>query len=71
MEEEPFTFYAARHSWATIARNDCRIDKATVDECLNHVGNMQLADVYIKKDWRIQWDVNKKVLDLFTWTEKG
>lgn len=71
VEEEPFTFYAARHSWATIARNDCRIDKATVDECLNHVGNMQLADVYIKKDWRIQWDVNKKVLDLFTWTEKG
>lgn len=69
--EEPFTFYAARHSWATIARNDCRVDKATVDECLNHVGNMQLADVYIKKDWRIQWDVNKKVLDLFTWTEKG
>jgi len=34
---EGLTFYAARHSWATIARNDCKISKYDVHEALNHV----------------------------------
>lgn len=66
--EERFTMYSARHSWATIARSSaCGVDKATVDECLDHVGDHKLADVYIEKDWSILWAANKKVLDLFTW----
>ena len=66
---EPFTMSSARHSWATIARSSrCGIDKATVDDCLVHVGDHRLADVYAEKDWQIFWDVNKKVLDLFDWS---
>lgn len=69
MEIEPFTMYAARHSWATIARSSrCGIDKATVDDCLVHVGDHRLADVYAEKDWQVFWDANKKVLDLFDWS---
>lgn len=61
---ENLQFYAARHSWATIAVNDCRIDKYTVHQALNHVGDKtSITDVYIKKDWRITDDANKKVLD--------
>lgn len=45
-------FYAARHSWATIARNDCRIDQYTVHAALNHVDDrMRVTDIYIAKDW--------------------
>ena len=64
-----FTIYAARHSWATIARSSrCGIDKATVDDCLVHVGDHRLADVYAEKDWQVFWDANKKVLDIFDWS---
>lgn len=62
-----FTFYAARKSWASIARNNAGVDKATVDECLCHRGDLRLADIYIEKDWSLLWRANAKVLDLFAW----
>lgn len=68
---ERFTFTAARHSFASIARNVCKIDPKTVDECLDHAGNMKLADVYIKKDFGLLWEANKTVLDLFDWPGSG
>jgi integrase len=59
-------FYAARHSWATIARNIAKIDKYTVHEALNHVDrDMKTTDIYIDKDFSPIWDANRKVLDLF------
>lgn len=61
---ESLTFYAARHSWATIATNDCQIDKYTVHEALNHVDpTMAITDIYIKKDFRNVDIANRKVLD--------
>lgn len=57
-------FYAARHSWATIARNDVKIDKYIVHEALNHSDNtMKITDIYIKKDFSHIDDANKKVID--------
>ena len=52
----------ARHTWATIARNDCGISKDTVAECLNHAGGT-VTDVYLARDWARLWDVNRRVLD--------
>lgn len=68
---EGLTFYAARHSWATIARSAVvGIDKATVHEALNHVDkDMRVTDIYIDKDWSVIWNANKKVLALFDWIE--
>jgi len=41
-------FYAARHSWATIAVNRCGIDKYTVHSALNHVDvSMRVTDIYM------------------------
>lgn len=64
-------FYAARHSWATIARSSAvGIDKYTVHEGLNHASNkdMKVTDIYIDKDWTVIWEANKKVLALFDWS---
>ena len=62
--EENLTFYAARHSWATIALNDAEVDKYTVHECLNHAGGaMAITDVYIKKNWTRLDKANRAVLD--------
>lgn len=70
---EKLEFYAARHSWATIARSsDVGIDKATVHEALNHVDNeMKVTDIYIDRDWSVIWNANKRVLALFDWSAVG
>ena len=66
-EELPaFTFYAARHSFATIARG-LGIEKATVDECLAHIGDFRIADIYAERNWERINEANRKVLDLFNW----
>ena len=63
--EENLTFYAARHSFATIAYNDCGIDKYVVHSMLNHVPQeMKITDVYIKRTFEKENEANRKVLDL-------
>lgn len=59
------TFYHARHSWATIAYNDCGIDMQTIHEALNHASDasMKITDIYVKKDFSRIWEANRKVLD--------
>ena len=58
-------FYAARHSWATIALNDADVDKYTVHAALNHVDDsMRVTDMYIRKSWDPIDKANRKVLDL-------
>lgn len=59
---EGLNFYQARHTFATLSRNLMRFSKSDVDEALNHVGGMDLADVYIAKDFSIINDNNAKLL---------
>lgn len=55
--------YAARHTWATIARNEVGIDKNTINDALNHVDpTMRVTDLYIKKDFSAINEANGKVL---------
>lgn len=63
---EVFTFYAARHTWASLARQE-GVDKSTIDDCLGHKGSFQVADIYADKAWGLMTEANRKVLDLFTW----
>lgn len=60
---DSLTYYAARHSWATIARNECGISMDDVAFCLNHKSGHDVTDTYIKKDWSIIDRANRKVLD--------
>lgn len=56
-------FYAARHSWATIALNKCGIDKYTVHAALNHVDeSMRVTDIYIERDCVNENKANAKVI---------
>ena len=64
-----FTYYAARKTWATLARSArIRADKDLVDEALAHVGDHPLVDVYAERDPSLQWEINAKVLALFDWS---
>jgi len=61
---ESLSTYFARHSWATIARNNCKISKDDVHLALNHVdGNLKVTDIYITKDWSLIDEANRKVID--------
>ena len=56
-------YYAARHSWATIAVNKVGIDKYTVHSALNHVDDvMKVTDIYIERDFVNENKANRKVV---------
>ena len=58
------TFYYGRHSWATIARNICKVSKEDIGESLNHASSHDVTDIYIERDWSIIDETNRKVLDV-------
>ena len=60
---EDLEYYAARHSWATIALNKCGIDKYTVHTSLNHIDeSMRVTDIYIERDFVNENKANTKVV---------
>lgn len=62
-----FTFGAARHTFATLARYKAGVEKATVDECLCHIGDFKVTDIYLERDWDLLDRANRRVLALFRW----
>ena len=62
----PFTFYAARHTFASLCRK-AGVDKSTVDDCLGHIGDYRATDIYAEKAWDLVQEANRKVIQMFTW----
>lgn len=56
------TSYWARHTWGTIAYNDCGIGKDVIAQALGHGGN-SVTDIYLDKDQRLVDEANRRVLD--------
>lgn len=68
--ERTYTYYSARHTYATLARNACAIDMYTVHELLNHSDQaMKITDRYIERDWQRLFDAHRKVVTLVDWTK--
>mgnify|MGYP002521069351 FL=1 len=65
-----YVFYTARHTMATLARNDCGVEYMTVHQMLNHATpqNFKTTDVYIQKNFSPLWEANEKLLALFDWS---
>jgi len=60
---EVITTNWARHTWATIARNDCRIPKDDVALCMGHEDqDNKVTDIYINYDYSIIDEANRRVL---------
>ena len=62
------SLYAFRHSWATIAQNECGATLNEVDFGLNHSIN-KMAKVYVKVDFTPAWILNEKVIDFIFFTD--
>lgn len=60
------TFYWARHTFANLARNKCKMSKGDIAEALNHVdAEYKTTDIYIEKDWSIVDDVQIAVMGYY------
>lgn len=57
------TYYVARHSYATIARNKCGISKDDVSLSLTHESGNSMTDTYIDFDYSLVDNVIQKVME--------
>lgn len=63
LEVDDLEYYAAHHSWATIALNKVGIDKYIVHAALNHIDDsMKVTDIYIERDFVNENKANAKVV---------
>ena len=63
LDMDDLEYYAARHSWATIALNKVGIDKYIVHAALNHIDDsMKVTDIYIERDFVNENKANAKVV---------
>ena len=56
-------FYQFRESVASTARNELHYAKSDIDEMLNHVGDNRIADIYIKRDFSVINEINRRVIE--------
>lgn len=68
-KQQDFTFYAARHSWGTIAGSKrCNIDDRIITHGMNHAGGSNKMDsIYVRFDWNQLYEANAKILGVFDW----
>lgn len=62
-KEKQYKAYTFRHTWGTVAQNDCG---ATIDEvafAMNHSHGRSVTRGYIKIDFSPAWELNAKVID--------
>jgi integrase len=62
-EVEDVSTYTFRHSWATIAQNQCGASTEQVGFALNHASAHRVTEGYIKKDFSPIDVLNEKVIN--------
>lgn len=59
------TLYWARHTFGTLARNECCMSVDDIAEALNHIDSGHFTtNMYLAKDWSIVDDVQSQVIKL-------
>lgn len=58
-----YSAYTFRHTWGTIAQNDCEATIAEVAFGMNHSHGHSVTRGYIKIDFTPAWELNAKVID--------
>lgn len=62
IDKEHFSWYSARHTWASIAANECHFSDAEVARALNHQSEHKVTRGYIRPDWSLLDRMNEAVL---------
>ena len=62
-KEKRYCVYTFRHTWGTVAQNDCGASVAEVAFGMNHSHGHTVTRGYIKIDFTPAWELNAKVID--------
>lgn len=62
-KERWYSAYTFRHTWGTVAQNDCGASIAEVAFGMNHSHGHTVTRGYIKIDFTPAWELNAKVID--------
>lgn len=69
-KEDCYCYYTFRHTWATIAQNDCDANLYEVAFGLNHSHGMNVTRGYVKIDFSPAWRLNAKIIDFIFFSNK-
>jgi hypothetical protein len=67
--EDWYSVYTFRHTWGTIAQNDCDANMYDVAFGMNHSHGMKVTRGYIKLDFSPAWKLNAKVIDFIFFSD--
>ncbi len=62
-DDKLYCIYTFRHTWGTIAQNDCHASISEVGFAMNHSGGHKVTRGYIKPDFTPAWQLNAKVIE--------
>ena len=69
-KEDYYCYYTFRHTWATIAQNDCEANLYEVAFGMNHSHGMNVTRGYVKLDFTPAWELNAKVIDFIFFSDE-
>lgn len=65
-----YCVYTFRHTWGTIAQNDCDASLAEVAFGMNHSHGYRITRGYVKLDFTPAWELNAKVIDFIFYSDE-
>ena len=69
-KDEDYSAYTFRHTWGTVAQNDCGASISEVAFAMNHSSGHKVTRGYIKLDFTPAWELNEKVVDFIFFSDK-
>lgn len=69
-KEDYYCYYTFRHTWATIAQNDCDANLYEVAFGMNHSHGLNITRGYVKLDFSPAWRLNAKVIDFIFFSDE-
>ena len=69
-KDEDYSAYTFRHTWGTVAQNDCGASISELAFAMNHSSGHKVTRGYIKIDFTPAWLLNEKVVDFIFFTDK-
>lgn len=69
-KEDMYCVYTFRHTWGTIAQNDCDANLFEVAFGMNHSSGFNITRGYVKIDFSPAWRLNAKVIEFIFFSNK-
>lgn len=69
-KQNDYSVYTFRHTWGTVAQNECGASISEVAFAMNHSSGHNVTRGYIKIDFTPAWELNEKVIDFIFFSDK-